>query len=154
MAEYEKLYGEYREWEYDYYASYPMQYALYDMAERMQYANERYDEMKTKLMGIYHTVYEQFHPENPIHNTIRTLEAAWLLKPGKPYNDFEARTVEGTKVLASSLYKGKVAVIDFWASWCGVLAVSIASTSSRFLRNTRTWDSPLSASPVRKKSAG
>ena len=119
MAEYEKLYHEYRQWEYDYYASPPMLYALYDIAERMKYGNERYDEMKTKLMGIYHTAYGQFHPENPIHNTIRTLEAAWLLKPGNPYNDFEARTVEGTKVLASSLYKGKVAVIDFWASWCG-----------------------------------
>ena len=119
VTEYENLYDEYRQWEYKYYASHPMLYALYDIAERMQYGSEGYDGMKIKPMDIYHTVYEQFHPENPIHNTIRTLEAAWLLKPGKPYNDFEARTVEGTKVLASSLYKGKVAVIDFWASWCG-----------------------------------
>ena len=119
MAEYQKLYDDYREWEYVYYANHPMQYALYDMAEKMQNSNEYYDEIKSKLMKLYHTAYYNFHPENPIHNTIRTLEAAWQLKPGKPYIDFEARTVEGKKVQVSSLYKGKVAVIDFWASWCG-----------------------------------
>ena len=119
MAEYEKLYNEYRAWEFDYYATHPMQYALYDIAERMQYRNDRYNEMKARLMNVYHTAYENFHPKNPIHNTILTLEAAWHLTPGKPYIDFEALTPSGERVNVSSLYRGKVAVIDFWASWCG-----------------------------------
>ena len=119
MAEYEKLYNEYRAWEFDYYATHPMQYALYDIAERMQYRNDRYNEMKARLMNVYHTAYENFHPKNPIHNTILTLEAAWHLTPGKPYIDFEALTPNGERVNVSSLYRGKVAVIDFWASWCG-----------------------------------
>ena len=119
MAEYEKLYNEYRAWEFDYYAAHPMQYALYDIAERMQYRNDRYDDMKARLMNVYHTAYENFHPENPIHNTILTLEAAWHLTPGKPYIDFEALTPSGERVNVSTLYRGKVSVIDFWASWCG-----------------------------------
>jgi thiol-disulfide isomerase/thioredoxin len=119
MAEYEKLYNEYRAWEFDYYAAHPMQYALYDIAERMQYRNDRYNEMKARLMNVYHTAYENFHPKNPIHNTILTLEAAWHLTPGKPYIDFEALTPNGERVNVSSLYRDKVAVIDFWASWCG-----------------------------------
>ena len=119
MAEYEKLYNEYRVWEFDYYAAHPMQYALYDIAERMQYRNDRYDDMKARLMNVYHTAYENFHPENPIHNTILTLEAAWHLTPGKPYIDFEALTPSGERVNVSTLYRGKVSVIDFWASWCG-----------------------------------
>ena len=119
MAEYEKLYNEYRAWEFDYYAAHPMQYALYDIAERMQYRNDRYDDMKARLMNVYHTAYENFHPENPIHNTILTLEAAWHLTPGKRYIDFEALTPSGERVNVSTLYRGKVSVIDFWASWCG-----------------------------------
>jgi thiol-disulfide isomerase/thioredoxin len=70
-------------------------------------------------MNVYHTAYENFHPENPIHSTILTLEAAWHLTPGKPYIDFEALTPNGERVNVSSLYRDKVAVIDFWASWCG-----------------------------------
>jgi len=119
MEEHQKLYGEFRAWELEYYAAHPMQYALYAIADQMQYNNYRHDERNTKLMNLYHSAYENFHPENPIHNTILTLEAAWNLKPGKPYIDFEARTADGEKVQVSSLYRGKVAVIDLWASWCG-----------------------------------
>ena len=115
MTEYEKLYDELRAWEFEYYAAHPMQYTLYDIADQMQYSSSRDD----KLMNLYHSSYENFHPENSIHNNIRTLEATWLLKPGKPYIDFEACTAEGEKVKVSSLYKGKVAIIDLWASWCG-----------------------------------
>jgi thiol-disulfide isomerase/thioredoxin len=115
MTENEKLYDEYKAWEMEYYAAHPMQYTLYDIADQMQYSSSRQD----NLINLYHSSYEKFHPENTIHNTIRTLEATWLLKPGKPYIDFEARTAEGEKVKVSSLYKGKVAIIDLWASWCG-----------------------------------
>ncbi len=119
MTEYEKIFNEYRAWELEYYAAHPMLYALYDIADQMQYRSSRHDEQKTKLMALYHSAYENFHPEIPVHNTIRTQEAAWKLKPGQPYIDFEARTADGKKVKVSSLYKGKVAVIDLWASWCG-----------------------------------
>ena len=119
MTEYEKIFNEYRAWELGYYAAHSMLYALYDIADQMQYHSSRHDEQKTKLMALYHSAYENFHPENPVHNTIRTQEAAWKLKPGQPYIDFEARTTDGKKVKVSSLYKGKVAVINLWASWCG-----------------------------------
>ena len=111
----EKLFFEWRAWEREYYAAHPMQYALYEMAHSMQFGKSK---LTAELPELYHKAYENFHPENPIHNTIRTMEASWLLQPGNPYIDFEVRTIEGEKVQAADFYKGKVALIDFWASWC------------------------------------
>ena len=117
MERYEKMFLEYRAWEREYYATHPMLYALYDIASRMQYGGKHNEQ--EELMQLYHTAYENFHPEAPIHNTILTLEAASKLQPGKPYIDFEARTVDSELVQVASFYKGKVALIDLWASWCG-----------------------------------
>ena len=112
----ETIFYERKVWEQAYYAAHPMLYALYAIAYQMQF---RKSELTAEMPELYHKVYENFHPENPIHNTIRTLESAWLLQPGKPYIDFEARTQGGEKVQVSSYYKGKVALIDLWTSWCG-----------------------------------
>lgn len=116
---YNALMFKYQEWQTSYYKEHPMQYVLYDIAEQMKYTSSRHQESLQMLLDLYHTTYENFHPETPIHNTIRTQEASWLLQPGKPYIDYEARTIDGKMVKVSSLYKGKVALIDLWASWCG-----------------------------------
>ena len=116
IEKYEKMFLEYRAWEREYYATHPMLYVLYDIADGMQYAGKHSEQ--DELMQLYHKAYENFRPENPIHNTILTLEAGAQLKPGNPYIDFEARTVNGELVRVAPLYQGKVAVIDLWASWC------------------------------------
>lgn len=120
-AEYNILYNEFKAWEIDYYTKNPMLYPLYDIANVMQFSNDipQFDEIKTQNMHLYHSIYENYKPENPIHNTIKMLEAAWKLTPGKPYIDFEVETVDGKRINIEPLYRGKVAVIDFWASWCG-----------------------------------
>ena len=38
---------------------------------------------------------------------------------GKPAPSFEAKTVEGRKVRFPDDYKGKLVLLDFWATWCG-----------------------------------
>ncbi|MBO7137482.1 MAG: TlpA family protein disulfide reductase [Bacteroidaceae bacterium] len=117
--EYEQLYFAYRTWENEYYKTNPMLYALYDFAHQMSYTSKRFDEQKTKLMDIYHATYENFHPKDPVHSVIRTHEAAWKLKPGKPYIDYQVRNTDGKLVSVSSLMRDKVVLVDLWASWCG-----------------------------------
>ncbi|MGN1215085.1 MAG: TlpA family protein disulfide reductase [Candidatus Cryptobacteroides sp.] len=43
--------------------------------------------------------------------------AADLLKPGTKAPDFKMTTLEGEE-LKLSQFKGKIVVLDFWASWC------------------------------------
>ncbi len=40
------------------------------------------------------------------------------LRPGKPFPPFTETDLDG-KPLALASYKGKVVIIDFWATWCG-----------------------------------
>ena len=122
--EYKKLYDAYRVWESEYYKAHPMLYALYDLANDMRnYARDveglDYGKLMRRCLDTYHTTYENFRPKDPVHNLIRMHEAAWNLKPGKPYIDYQVRNTDGNLVPISSLIKGKVTLIDLWASWCG-----------------------------------
>lgn len=40
------------------------------------------------------------------------------VKPGGHYVEFEAPDLEGRVVNVSEEIKGKIAIIDLWASWC------------------------------------
>lgn len=53
-----------------------------------------------------------------VNNLAKQLDAASRLNPGKVAPDFTQNTPEGDSLTLSSL-KGKVVLVDFWASWCG-----------------------------------
>ena len=118
-VEEKKLSDKYAAWKRDNYKNRPILYNLYEIAEALKGSNGIDDERKAEKLEIYHTYFENFRTDNPIHNTIRMLEAAFKLQTGKPYIDFEVETVDGKRINIEPLYRGKVTLIDFWASWCG-----------------------------------
>jgi thiol-disulfide isomerase/thioredoxin len=71
-----------------------------------------------------------------------------LLKPGTKAPDFRTTTVDGKTVTLSSL-KGKVVILDFWATWCGPCLVSMPSLQKIYkdvkkqgvvVLSVNTWD--------------
>ncbi len=70
-------------------------------------------------LTLYHDKLVDMYPDHPIHEQIATVKAAYRLQPGKPYIDYNVRNNDGQLVPISTMIKGKVALVDLWASWCG-----------------------------------
>ena len=106
-------------------------------------AAERYDLAKQKLQGrvLYwflagelrtgikfgHEAYvdarwQSFAESNPFPEYTEALQAEMnktlVLQPGQPAPDFTLNDPDGQAVSLSQ-FKGKVVLMDFWASWCG-----------------------------------
>lgn len=103
----------------------PMLWTLYDVLDAIQalkhadnYVNFDKSQFEPYLT-LYHDKLINYYPGHPVHEQIATTETAYRLQPGKPYIDYMVRNTDGQLVPISTLTKGKVALIDLWASWCG-----------------------------------
>ena len=106
-------------------------------------ATERYDLAKQKLQGrvLYWFLagelrigikwgceayvdarWQSFEENNPFPEYTEALQAEMnktlVLQPGQPAPDFTLHDPDGQPVSLSQ-FKGKVVLMDFWASWCG-----------------------------------
>ena len=103
----------------------PMLWTLYDVLGALQERkdaerNANIDKSQWEpYLTLYHDKFVNYYPGHPIHDQIATAETAYRLQPGKPYIDYTVRNTDGQLVPISTLTKGKVALIDLWASWCG-----------------------------------
>lgn len=57
------------------------------------------------------------HPYNDLASNL--INAIENIKVGKEYSDFSAPDLNGNKIKLSDKIKGKVALLDLWATWCG-----------------------------------
>lgn len=80
------------------------------------------DNKKTIDLGFITAIYPQFARKFPSHPYTKTiggmLDAINKAKVGNPFIDFTAPTLDGKEVRISEEITGKVALLDFWASWC------------------------------------
>ena len=60
---------------------------------------------------------QSFAESNPFPEYTEAIKAALMLQPGQPAPDFTLHDLDGQAVSLSQ-FKGKVVLLDFWASWC------------------------------------
>lgn len=68
---------------------------------------------------IFKTIYQPIFPDHPITDYMNTIVISSKVKVGQKFVDFTAPDLNENLVTLSDQIKGKIALIDLWASWCG-----------------------------------
>lgn len=110
----EPVQKEYAELVTNFYKTHPDSY-LASQYLYMDMSKLSYEELKATYDTFTDEVKLYGDGIDEIKNELAALEA---IQPGKPAPDFTAKDINGNDFTLSSL-KGKVVILDFWASWCG-----------------------------------
>ncbi len=97
-------------------------YHVLQSIEMLRYANvyQNFDATPhEQMVALYESKLCNLYKGHPVHGQITTALTALRFQPGKPYIDYDIRNTDGQLVPISSLIRGKVALINLWASWCG-----------------------------------
>ena len=85
-------------------------------------AGELMDGIRRGFEAYVDARYQSFAESNPFPEYTEALQAGMnklsTLQPGQPAPDFTLHDPDGQSVSLSQ-FKGKVVLLDFWASWCG-----------------------------------
>ena len=91
---------------------------LFLVVEELQRRQTYQSELDEELERAYHVLAEKFVFSDYTRLGRMLVDGFHNIRPGGHYVDFEAPDLEGCKVKPSDVIKGKVAIIDLWASWC------------------------------------
>lgn len=91
---------------------------FYLVVEELQRRQAYQEELDDRIVNACRVLTEKL-PSHPYAQLGRTLiDGFHTVKPGGHYVEFEAPDLKGNLVHISDVIKGRVAVLDLWASWC------------------------------------
>lgn len=102
------------------YARKPSLNGLYILTEHLKKVVEYGYKIETAgIIQLYREKYQRKFGGHPLALQVERYINALSLKKGGHFIDFTAPDLQGNMVKASEYIRGKVALIDLWASWCG-----------------------------------
>lgn len=111
--------AESKKYKYDYIISNPDIFSYSMLLKDLLYPRTVLEQLEDQQIAAYR-ILENKYPDH-VYTTIAggIVNARENLKPGGQYVDITAPDLSGVQHTISEEIKGKVAIIDFWASWCG-----------------------------------
>lgn len=107
-------------WEYQYIRQNPDVFSYSLLLDLIKSYSENKKNVDISVLSELFPTFSKLYPSHPYTTKIaELLNAIHNLKVGDHFLDFSAPTLDGEVKKVSELIKGKVAVIDMWASWCG-----------------------------------
>jgi DNA-binding XRE family transcriptional regulator/thiol-disulfide isomerase/thioredoxin len=98
-----------------YLEAYPMLSSFYEVWQGIKNARQQGKDFQPWL-DLYESHYAKLFPGHPYHAMILGLTGNNV---GEKFRDFTLPDAEGVEHRFSDLTDGKMAIVDFWASWCG-----------------------------------
>ena len=119
MAKGEELRKEMYVYELDYITNNPNLVGLYLLDQVRYRLYNKDDAAKQPYVDVFKRLYDAKYPTNNMAINLRNWVSSLDVRVGSRIIDFTLPDLNGAKHTLSKEIEGKIAIVDFWASWCG-----------------------------------
>lgn len=119
MEKGEELRKEMYAYELDYITNNSGIVGLYLLNQARQRLYNKDDAAKQPYVDVFKRLYDAKYPTNNMAINLRNWVSSMDVRVGSRMIDFTLPDLSGTAHTLSKEIEGKIAIIDFWASWCG-----------------------------------
>lgn len=119
MEKGEELRKEMYAYEIDYITNNPNLVGLYLLNQARQRFNNKDDATKQPYVDLFKNIYDTKYPTNNMAINMRNWVSSMDVRVGSRIIDFTLPDLCGAAHTLSKEIEGKIAIVDFWASWCG-----------------------------------